>query len=729
MDLPVRPVARHAHACSCEVLVEIARSPEVAALLATHGVDARALAALRADTHASMPAEPGDWRARVPASATTEPVQRLLAIVRSADCHGYRLLELAGVPCPSLRRQVVDRRPRGTTLRTSSTTRPRITTTRAMRDPAPPRAPRPAIGERTPSPRRPRERPAAIVETKPEPVAEPARATAPEPRAIERDPTPIDPQHLASIFGREQELAALADATTRRGGRPVLLLGPSGCGRTLLASHLAIATHRPTFLLSAPDYADDDEHRLRRDLAAVGDGIAIFDDFDRLVLEAAPAWLSDLTQAWVRDRPRIVPVLSPESAGRLAQWIPGVLDIADVVRVESLEGPALGDAVTAGAPAVLAAHGIALDAEARAVELVRLSDRFLTGLAQPGRALDLLDLACARTRRRGATSISRTALHELVAERAQLPIARVAGGNDRDVLELDSRLAARVIGHTHALTTIAELVRRNRAGLGGARPILGALLLGPSGVGKTEIAKALAWSLFDREDALVRLDMSEYSEPHAVARIVGAPPGYVGYEQGGTLTNPLVRQPHCVVLLDEIEKAHRDVHQVLLQILDEGRLTDGRGRTVDFRHAAIIMTSNLGADRMRRVAGRARMDEPEVLAIARAAFPVELWNRIEAPLVMQPLSTDDLRKICRRIAKASSDRLLHERGVRYSLSDAACEHLVVRAGTDPGLGARPLRHLLTREIDPLVADTVLRGRVRAGDAIAIDVEHGRLVVT
>jgi ATP-dependent Clp protease ATP-binding subunit ClpC len=211
--------------------------------------------------------------------------------------------------------------------------------------------------------------------------------------------------------------------------------------------------------------------------------------------------------------------------------------------------------------------------------------------------------------------------------------------------------------------------------------------------------------------------------------LIGAPPGYVGFDQGGLLTDGVDQHPHCVVLLDEIEKAHRDVHQVLLQILDEGRLTDGRGRTVDFRHAAIIMTSNLGADRMRRVAGRARMDEPEVLAIARAAFPVELWNRIEAPLVMQPLSTDDLRKICRRIAKASSDRLLHERGVRYSLSDAACEHLVVRAGTDPGLGARPLRHLLTREIDPLVADTVLRGRVRAGDAIAIDVEHGRLVVT
>jgi ATP-dependent Clp protease ATP-binding subunit ClpC len=489
--------------------------------------------------------------------------------------------------------------------------------------------------------------PAPQAKPTPEPIAAPLHALA-----------PIDPRSLPRLFGRDHELATLADAMTRRGGRPVLLLGPSGCGRTLLATHLAVAARRPTFLLSAPDYGDDDEQRLRRDLATVSDadGLAIFDDFDRLVLEAAPAWLADLTQAWVRDRPRLVPIVSPEGAGRLAQWIPGVLEIADVVRIESLEGPALGDAVTSTSPSILAAHQVALEPDARPSELVRLSDRFLTGLAQPGRAIDLLDLACARTRRRGLGSLSRTALHELVAERAQLPVSRVAGGNDRDVLELDSRLAQRVVGHTDALRSIAELVRRNRAGLGGARPILGALLLGPSGVGKTEIAKALAWALFEREDALVRLDMSEYAEPHAVARIVGAPPGYVGYEQGGTLTNPLVRQPHCVVLLDEIEKAHRDVHQVLLQILDEGRLTDGRGRTIDFRHAAIIMTSNLGADRVRRVAGRPRMDEAEVTAIARAAFPLELWNRIEAPLVMQPLSTEDLRKICRRIARTSSDR-------------------------------------------------------------------------
>jgi ATP-dependent Clp protease ATP-binding subunit ClpC len=233
--------------------------------------------------------------------------------------------------------------------------------------------------------------------------------------------------------------------------------------------------------------------------------------------------------------------------------------------------------------------------------------------------------------------------------------------------------------------------------------------------------------LFECEDVLVWFDMSEYSEPHAVARIVGAPPGYVGHEHGGALTDPLLRRPHQVVLLDEIEKAHRDVHQLLLQVLDEGRLTDGRGRTIDFRHAAILMTSNLGAELVMH--GRhAKIDETAVLARARAAFPVELWNRIEAPLVLQPLGREELRRICRRLARSSSDRLQRERGVRFELAPAACERLVDRAGADPTLGARPLRHLVTREIDPLVADAVLRGTVRAGQALLVDVAGDRFVL-
>ncbi|HET6582500.1 MAG TPA: AAA family ATPase, partial [Nannocystaceae bacterium] len=379
-------------------------------------------------------------------------------------------------------------------------------------------------------------------------------------------------------------------------------------------------------------------------------------------------------------------------------------------------------------PEILAAHRVELGAELKLAEVVRLADRWLAGLAMPARALDLIDLACARTRREGRRTLARATVLEIVAEKSGLPLARIEARGDQDALELEPQLAARVVGHGAAIKAIAELVRRNRAGFAGGRPICSALLLGPSGVGKTELAKALAGALLGRDEALVRLDMSEYAESHAVARLVGAPPGYVGHEHGGVLSDPLLRRPHTVVLLDEIEKAHRDVHLLLLQVLDEGRLTDGRGRTVDFRHAAVLMTSNLGADRIAITGGRARADEELVVTAARAAFPIELWNRIEAVLVMQPLGDDELARIGRRMIKAGSDRLHRERGVRYEITEAALAHLVGRAGRDPRLGARPLRHLVTRDVESLVADAVLRGKVRAGGHVTVELEGARLLV-
>jgi len=222
--------------------------------------------------------------------------------------------------------------------------------------------------------------------------------------------------------------------------------------------------------------------------------------------------------------------------------------------------------------------------------------------------------------------------------------------------------------------------------------------------------------------------MSEYAESHAVARVVGAPPGYVGHEQGGALTDPLLKQPHCVVLLDEIEKAHRDVHQLLLQVLDEGRLTDGRGRTVDFRHAVLIMTSNLGAACLLAEDQAHADSDARALEAARAAFPVELWNRIEAPLVLHPLRNAELATICARLVRASSDRLFRERGIRFKLSDRACRHVVGLCGRDAALGARPLRHVLTRVIEARVADAILRGQVRAGMLVEVDVDGEALVL-
>jgi ATP-dependent Clp protease ATP-binding subunit ClpC len=406
--------------------------------------------------------------------------------------------------------------------------------------------------------------------------------------------------------------------------------------------------------------------------------------------------------------------------------MPGILDTLDVMLLQPLDAGDIHTAVRLASEAILEQHALTLADDAHVSELTRIADRFLTGLAMPGRALDLLDLACARTAREGKAEVGQDAWVDIACERTGLPRGRIVGNGDRDMLDLDARLSRFVVGHEHVIEVLAALVRRNRAGFSSGRPIASVLLLGPSGVGKTEIAKALAQALYERgDDALLRLDMSEYAESHAVARVVGAPPGYVGHEQGGALTDPMIRNPHRVILLDEIEKSHRDVHQLLLQVFDEGRLTDGRGRTVDFRHSVVIMTSNLGADLM---LGGEPHDDEHVLAEARAHFPVELWNRIEAPLVLRPLTREQMLAICRRLITSSSARLTRDRGIRYRVDDRAIEQLIYRVGVDPALGARPLRHLLGREIESLIADQILRGRVRAGDEAVVVFSEGRLSV-
>jgi len=722
----------------------VVREPALV-VLRGQGIDPARVLASAAEVHASTPSEPGHWRLRLQGGDKPDDLQSLLAICRSADSHGYRALDLAGLDCSVLRRAVLDavrRRPGRPAVRTDAVRARPLATAAA---PARVRAPI-APGPR--SPRRPKTEPrseirasarrehASAPEPEPTPELHASAVAQPEPVHLHLGPapamTPVVAAKLPALHGRASELARLCDAIDRREPRPTLLVGPPGAGRTAVALHLARVLGRPVYRLSAPDY-DDPETQLAPHLREVASakGIAILDDVDYLSSDAPPPWLPALVQAWVRHEPKLVVIASPEGHARLSAWLPAVIESAEPIRVESLAGAALVDAIAAAAPAILAAHRVELATDLKLVEIVRLADLWLAGLAMPSRALDLLDLACARTRREGGRSITRATVHGIVAEKSGLPLARIEARGDQDALELEPRLMTQVIGHIKAIKAISELVRRNRAGFAGGRPICSALLLGPSGVGKTELAKALASSLLGREDALVRLDMSEYAESHAVARLVGAPPGYVGHEHGGVLSDPLLKRPHCVVLLDEIEKAHRDVHLLLLQVLDEGRLTDGRGRTVDFRHAALLMTSNLGADRIALAQGpgqAANMDEDLVVEAARAAFPIELWNRIEAVLVMQPLAADELVRIGRRMVKQGSERLQRERGIRYEITEAALAHLVARGSRDPRLGARPLRHLVTRDLESLVADAVLRGKVRAGGSVTVDLENTRLVV-
>ncbi len=313
---------------------------------------------------------------------------------------------------------------------------------------------------------------------------------------------------------------------------------------------------------------------------------------------------------------------------------------------------------------------------------------------------------------------------EVVSKWTGIPVARMLESEMVKLVRMEERLAERVIGQPKAITAVANAVRRGRAGLGDpTRPIGSFLFLGPTGVGKTETARALAEFLFDDEQAMIRLDMSEYMEKHTTARLVGAPPGYVGYEEGGQLTEAVRRRPYAVVLIDEVEKAHPDVWSVFLQILDDGRLTDGQGRTVDFRNTVIIMTSNLGGAVIQELGGRDQAAmEREIEHLLRASFRPEFLNRIDEVVIFRSLAVEDLEKIV-ELQLARVRRALAERRLALVVTDAAKRYLA-EAGFDPVYGARPLKRLIQRQVENPIALGVLRGDYKEGQAIEVDRGRG-----
>jgi ATP-dependent Clp protease ATP-binding subunit ClpB len=319
----------------------------------------------------------------------------------------------------------------------------------------------------------------------------------------------------------------------------------------------------------------------------------------------------------------------------------------------------------------------------------------------------------------------------VVSRWTHIPVSKLMEGEVQKLIRMEERLHQRVVGQDEAITAVANAIRRARAGLQDPnRPLGSFIFLGPTGVGKTELARALAEFLFDDEQAMIRIDMSEYQEKHTVSRLIGAPPGYVGYEEAGQLTEAIRRRPYAVVLFDEIEKAHADVLNVLLQLLDDGRLTDGKGRTVDFKNTVVIMTSNVGSHFIaeRVGAGATALDEGtrrQVLDVLRSQFRPEFLNRVDEIIVFHPLSREHMRSII-DIQLHGLTRRLEERKIRVELTDAA-KDLLIDEGYDPIYGARPLKRTIQRQVlDPL-AMRVLQGDFGEGDAIRIDVRDGALV--
>jgi ATP-dependent Clp protease ATP-binding subunit ClpB len=319
---------------------------------------------------------------------------------------------------------------------------------------------------------------------------------------------------------------------------------------------------------------------------------------------------------------------------------------------------------------------------------------------------------------------------EVVSKWTGIPVSKMLEGEKEKLLRMESELDRRVVGQDDAVRIVSDAIRRSRAGLSDPRRPNGSFLfLGPTGVGKTELCKALADFLFDTEEAMIRIDMSEFMEKHSVARLIGAPPGYVGYEEGGYLTEAVRRRPYAVILLDEVEKAHPDVFNVLLQVLDDGRLTDGQGRTVDFRNTVIIMTSNLGSHVIQEYAGEKNYSRMRtaVMEIVQQSFRPEFINRIDDIVVFHPLGTEQIRKIV-DIQLVYLRKRLQERNLDIVLDESARD-LMGEAGFDPVYGARPLKRAIQQQIENPLAQHILRGDFSPGDTIRVGVRDGRLTFT
>ena len=324
--------------------------------------------------------------------------------------------------------------------------------------------------------------------------------------------------------------------------------------------------------------------------------------------------------------------------------------------------------------------------------------------------------------------VTESDIAEIISKWTGIPVSKLVESEMQKLLQLEDELHQRVIGQDEAVTAVADAIQRSRAGLADPnRPIASFIFLGPTGVGKTELAKALAAYLFDTEEAMVRIDMSEYMEKHSVSRLIGAPPGYVGYEEGGQLTETVRRRPYAVILFDEIEKAHPDVFNIMLQILDDGRVTDSQGRVVDFKNTVIIMTSNIGSQYILDVAGDdTKYDEMQsrVMEAMRASFRPEFLNRIDEVIIFHGLQRAELRQIVQLQTNRLTQRLA-DRKMSLRLSEAALDFLA-EVGYDPVYGARPLKRAIQRELETQIAKSILRGEFHDGDTIFVDVENERL---
>jgi len=376
---------------------------------------------------------------------------------------------------------------------------------------------------------------------------------------------------------------------------------------------------------------------------------------------------------------------------------------------------------------------VEIEAAERQYDLNRAAELKYNRLPALEKEMAELEAKFSESQERGDTlvreEVTEADIAEIISKWTGIPIGKLVASEMDKLLHLEDELHDRVVGQAEAVTAVADAIQRSRAGLADPhRPVASFLFLGPTGVGKTELAKALADYLFNTDEAIVRIDMSEYMEKHAVSRLVGAPPGYVGYDEGGQLTEAVRRRPFAVILFDEVEKAHPDVFNILLQMLDDGRVTDSQGRTVDFKNAIVIMTSNIGSQFILEAGGddsRYESMRSDVMLALRSQFRPEFLNRIDETIVFHSLDKSELRQII-GLQVARLEQRLADKNMALKLSESAIDFLA-EVGYDPTFGARPLKRAIQRELETALAKGILRGEFGEGDVVFVDVEHERLV--
>jgi ATP-dependent Clp protease ATP-binding subunit ClpC len=716
--------------------------------------------------------------------AVVRPMHLLLAICSDPRSAAAQCFERLGVSIVRMQQELMARiAPGEIAARASEPPPPRPTRTFVpARDPrldaraapptkivAPPRNRR--IAREIPSVPRTASAP-AITATAPASAANVAPASTPASRwELDRERFPIlaslgrnlcalaERGEIDPVLGRDRELDLLLDVLSRRRGANPLLVGPPGVGKTAIVEGLARAiVHAGVSEIALGALSDRIVIEVTAGSLASGTGVrgALADKLKKLREEVARAegrvlLFLDEIHAIVGE-PAGPDDLASELKGALARGELACIGASTEAEIRKHfdRDPAFArrfTVVSIGEPSAEATERIlagllpryevhhATRYEPAAVRAaVELSVRFLPERCLPDKAIGVLDLAGARARRHGAPEVTAADVARVIADEAHVPVDRLLLRDGERLLALEGQLGERVVGQAKPLARIADALRKGAAGFRGRRPLATFLLLGSTGVGKTETAKAIADLLF-APGAMTRFDMSEMSESHAVARLFGAPPGYVGHEAGGQLTEAVRRRPYQLVLLDEIEKAHPDVLLALLPLLDEGRLTDGRGRTLDFTNTVIVMTSNLGAAAAsQRPARSIGFDAPDpqanlrrdaderqarVLEAARRAVPPELWNRIDEPLYFAPLVHEDVVEIARRILAAVGRTLEVERGVRLEVEPSACQALAEAGGFEATLGARPMRRTIGRLVESPLAARLLAGEIARGQRIRL----------